>query len=294
MDLRALAGKSFPHERLFAGYFVFVALLLALAGSPIPDRWLRLAWHLAFAVVLIFLFPLFGERGWKGTLRHWLPIVILAVVYTELDVLNVMFTDEFHDAQIVALEDAVFGSQLAVELRRWFPYRPISEYLHFSYFSYYFLFPILGISLFLRGKLNEFRYASTTVLATFVVCYTIFIFYPVGGPWNYFERPSLDEVGHLAPILVHTVLIAGESVGTAFPSSHVAAALTIWLAAAHVDRRIFLVQAFLVPALIVGTMYGGFHYAVDVVAGIAIGLIMTALAPRIYRALGGHGPERVG
>ena len=146
----------------------------------------------------------------------------------------------------------------------------------------------------MKGKLAEYRYAATATLAVFFLCYTIFILYPVVGPWNYFDRPTLDEVGHFAPSLVHNVLIAGESIGTAFPSSHVAAALTIWLVAWRVDRRVFWIEALLVPGLIIGTMYGGFHYAIDVVVGIAVGLFVTALLPWLHRSLGGTPPMRIG
>ena len=279
--------RLYPHEILFAGYLLFLALLLAVAGAPIADRWSRLQWHIGLTLVVVFLFPLLGDKGWKGILRHWLPVVLLAIVYVELDTLNDVLGVEFHDETIVALEESIFRSQPAVALRGWIPFRPLSEYLHLGYFSYYFLFPMLGISLFLRGKWEEYRYAATATLVVFIICYTIFIFYPVGGPWNNFIRPSLSEVGFIFPPLVHNVLIAGESIGTAFPSSHVAAALTGWLVAARVDRRIFFIQCFLVPALIAGTIYGGFHYAIDVVIGIAIGLVVVAMAPMIHMALGG-------
>jgi membrane-associated phospholipid phosphatase len=199
-----------------------------------------------------------------------------------------MFTAGYHDDTIVAIEQAVFGAQWAISLRQWLPFRPLSEYLHLAYFSYYFLFPILGISLFMKGKREEYRYAATLVLATFFICYLIFIVYPVAGPWNHFARPSLNEVGRFAPPLVHSVLIAGESIGTAFPSSHVAAALTVWLCAARVDRTIFRVQAFLVPALVIGTMYGGFHYAVDVVLGTTVAITVAAFGPALHQRLGGR------
>jgi membrane-associated phospholipid phosphatase len=285
MDLRATLRRLYPHEILFTGYLVFLAVLIAAAGGAIADRWSRAQWHVALALVIVFLFPLLGERGWKGVLRHWLPVLLLAIVYLELDTLNDMFGAEFHDDAIVALEEQIFGAQWAVSLRQWLPWRPLSEYLHLGYFSYYFLFPILGVSLFVRGKWAEYRYLATATLLAFIICYTIFIVYPVGGPWNNFIRPSLSEVGYFIPPLVHNVLIAGESIGTAFPSSHVAAALTIWLVAAQVDRPVFRLFAFLVPALIVGTMYGGFHYAIDVVLGIAIGLVVVFIAPRIHGAL---------
>jgi membrane-associated phospholipid phosphatase len=290
MDLKSPAKKSYPHERLFAGFLVFLAILLVVGGALLPHRWLRIVLYLTAAAIFVLGFPLLGETGWKTTVRHWLPVVLLAAVYTELDVLNDMFATGFHDATIVAIDEALFRSQPARELRQWLLFIPLSEYLHFSYFAYYFLFPILGISLFLRGKLNEFRFAATVTLAVFAVCYTIFILYPVGGPWNNpdFERAPLSQVGSFAPALVHKVLIAGESVGTAFPSSHVAVAIAVWMVSYMVDRRVFRILAFLVPALVVGTVYGGFHYLIDTLAGIAVGAVVALLGPRIFASLGGR------
>jgi membrane-associated phospholipid phosphatase len=288
--LRATFTKSYPHERLFAGYLVFVAILLAIAGAPVPDRWSRLIIHLVGAAGFVILFPLLGETGWRSTVRHWLPVVLLALVYSELDTLNDMFTTAFHDPTIVAIDQALFRSQPAIQLREWFPFKPLSEYLHFAYFSYYFLFPILGVSLFLRGRLNEFRYAATVTLAVFALCYTIFILYPVSGPWNYYPQAALSQVGNFAPALVHIVLLKGESIGTAFPSSHVAVAVAVWMVAFRVDRRIFRFQALLVPALVVATVYGGFHYLIDTIVGVVVGVAGGLLGPRIYSSLGGTPP----
>jgi membrane-associated phospholipid phosphatase len=293
MDLKTLVDRSYPQERLFAGYLVFLALLIALAGAPVPDRWPRMIVHIVVAVAFVTLFPMLGETGWKTTLRHWLPVVLLAMVYTELDILNDMFTTAFHDEPIIAIDQALFRTQLAIELRNWLPYKPLSEYLHFAYFSYYFLFPILGIALFVKRKLNEFRYAATVTLAVFALCYSIFIFYPVSGPWNYYEQAPLSQVGHFAPALVHMVLLKGESIGTAFPSSHVAVAVAVWLVAWRVDRRVFTILAFLVPALVIGTIYGGFHYAIDAIVGVAVGVLVVLAAPAIYTALGGTPPDPV-
>lgn len=288
----ALLKRSYPHERLFAGFLVFAAILLAGAGAPVADRWPRLVGHLIFAAALLVLVPLMGETGWKSVVRHWLPVVLLALVYSELDILNDMFTTSFHDESIIAIERALFSSQPATQLREWLPFKPLSEYLHFAYFSYYFLFPILGIALFIKGRRNEFRYAATVTLLVFAFCYTIFILYPVEGPWNHFGHAPLSQVGHFAPALVHVVLIKGESVGTAFPSSHVAVSVAVWMLAYQLDRKVFRIEAFLVPALVVGTVYGGFHYAIDSIVGVVVGVVGALLGPKVYRMLGGSAPHR--
>jgi membrane-associated phospholipid phosphatase len=129
------------------------------------------------------------------------------------------------------------------------------------------------------------------VLAVFFACYLVFITFPVAGPWYVFERPTAGEMGWLFPQMEHAVLAVGASEGAAFPSSHVAAALASWLLAWQLCRGTFFVFAFIVPALIVGTVYGGFHYATDALAGVLVGLVGYLAGPRLYRALGGD-PER--
>ena len=81
------------------------------------------------------------------------------------------------------------------------------------------------------------------------------------------------------PPLVHWVLRHGSSVGTAFPSSHVAVAVTVLLLARNYGRTAFLCLLALVPGLAVGAVYGGFHYAVDTVAGTLLALIVWRLVP---------------
>jgi membrane-associated phospholipid phosphatase len=38
--------------------------------------------------------------------------------------------------------------------------------------------------------------------------------------------------------------------------------------------------------LALGAIYGGFHYGVDVVAGLVLGLLLFVAAPRVARVLG--------
>ena len=72
--------------------------------------------------------------------------------------------------------------------------------------------------------------------------------------------------------LVLWVLHAGSTRGTAFPSSHVAIALAISLSAFRWRRLPGVVLLVLTALLGAGAVYGGFHYATDVVAGMALGV----------------------
>ena len=68
--------------------------------------------------------------------------------------------------------------------------------------------------------------------------------------------------------------------GTAFPSSHVAAGLVAALAAWRHLRPLGAVLVPLALLLSLGTVYGHLHYAVDALAGAAVGLCVDGLGRR--------------
>jgi membrane-associated phospholipid phosphatase len=81
---------------------------------------------------------------------------------------------------------------------------------------------------------------------------------------------------------VHGILDGGAAWGTAFPSSHVAASVTAAVSAWWSWRGLGSV---LLPAsllLTLGTVYGGFHYAVDAMAGALVAVAVLA-GSRLYR-----------
>ncbi len=73
-----------------------------------------------------------------------------------------------------------------------------------------------------------------------------------------------------------------EAPGAAFPSSHVAIAwCTVFFSFKYL-RGIRWIHAVLALLLTVSTVYCRYHYAVDVLAGLATALILVPLANRLY------------
>jgi membrane-associated phospholipid phosphatase len=91
--------------------------------------------------------------------------------------------------------------------------------------------------------------------------------------------------------LVHRILHAGSSIGTAFPSSHVAISTTALLQALRYDRFVSVVLLVLVPSLALGAVYGGFHYAIDAVCGAVLALIMTPVSRWWWRRCLARAPQ---
>jgi membrane-associated phospholipid phosphatase len=162
--------------------------------------------------------------------------------------------------------------------------------MYFCYSSYYFLIPVVGFALYLRSRDRSsdvpgaaFRKFMLAVSLTFWVCYLHFLFTPAGGPvfWPAYPGPVLDLRGGPITAVEQWVFRHGTIVGGAFPSSHVAVAfVAAWFAV-----RFSVVPAVLVPlsiGLAISTVYAGYHYGVDVLYGIIIGAVVTAISGKVF------------
>ena len=96
------------------------------------------------------------------------------------------------------------------------------------------------------------------------------------------EAPSQTDFFYK---LTHAILARASSKGTAFPSSHVAIAVVVLLCAARYDLISFLILLPLCVGLIIGTVYGRFHYATDAIAGTILGCVIFWMAPTVYQWL---------
>jgi membrane-associated phospholipid phosphatase len=273
---------------VIAAYLVATGAIALAFGRPV-SAWVPTAiGHVVAAAALVWVVPRIGMRTALAVARDWLPAILLPLFYTELAHLNDALGGGYHDALVQSWEQALFGTQPSVTLRQLLPWRPLGEYLHFGYFAYYALVPGLGLALYRAGRREAFRAMLTTVLLVFFACFLWFMVFPVAGPWYSFPRPAGDSEGWVFPGIVHAVLARGASQGTAFPSSHTAVAVVVWMLAWRLARRVFWAFALIVPALVVGTVYGGFHYAVDTTAGVLVALAGYAVGPRVHAALAGR------
>ena len=108
-------------------------------------------------------------------------------------------------------------------------------------------------------------------MATFVVCYLCFLFFPVAGPYYTFPRPDRWFTDNGPARLVYATLAAASSYGAAFPSSHVAAAVAATVAALRGSRALGLGLVIPTVLLTIGVVYCQMHYGVDAVAGAVVG-----------------------
>jgi len=98
------------------------------------------------------------------------------------------------------------------------PSRFWSAVLHAAYLSYYLIIVAPAFYFAWRRNLVGLRHFILVVMSTFVVCYLVFIFFPVAGPYYVFPRPDAwfpayapvgDAEIAVATVLVHVKLATG-------------------------------------------------------------------------------------
>ena len=150
-----------------------------------------------------------------------------------------------------------------------------SELVHASYFAYYFMVLVPPVMLACRGRWRAFNHTVLALTTVFVACFVLFLIFPAAGPRYLWPAPAGIPPGFFRALTMR-VLEAGSSRGTAFPSSHVAIAVVASFAALRYQRPTGIVVALLTLLMGVGAVYGGYHYAIDVIAGLVLGLVIGA------------------
>lgn len=290
------------------GYLALVALLiLLLHGNTVPAwPWLVTA-HVTCLGLVHWLIVAHAARPGNRLLdfvRHFYAVLLYTGFYRETGELNQMFHSGYIDACFVRLDAWLFGFQPSIKLMEWLPYQAVSEILYAAYFSYYLMITGVGLALFVRERRQFYHYVSV-VSFIFYVCYLIYIFMPVMGPrlfYRDFNGPGLPAElipPGLTPVpaniqagwfyqVMKWIYQVFEAPGAAFPSSHVAIALTtVYFSFAYL-RPIRWPHLVIAVLLCISTVYCRYHYVVDVFAGILTAIILIPLGNRLYRHFGGR------
>jgi membrane-associated phospholipid phosphatase len=251
----------------------FAALFSVAVVVRWPDEKPFPAGLLLFAAALVLVAlaaPRLRVRGGvAGFLGEFYALILAVFMYTAVGVLN-RAAGVSYDLAVQSWEEALFRAQPSLDWIRSASWTWLSWPLHVAYLSYYLIVAAAPLGLLLSGRRREAAGAATLIMAAFYVCYAIFASFPVAGPRYAFTLARNAATATLPARLAQQLLNSASAWGTAFPSSHVAAALTAGLAAWGVWRPL---GAVLVPAALLmtlGAVYGQFHYAVDALAGVVV------------------------
>src|SRR5436190_4436428 len=266
---------------LTASYLALTAALIAILGTSVPGRFWLIAVHLALAGSLLTLDRARPPAGILRVVRDWHPLMLFPPLYKEVELLAPVLGDWRLTAAIPAWESALFGGQPSLYLSERLAFVPLSEYLHFCYLSYAIVIPAVAAYWYASGRKAVFAELLLLLSTVLLGSYLFFILLPVDSPYYRFPRIGPPLAGHFFFDLVHHISARGGARGGAFPSAHVSGSVVLILVAWLHQRRLACVLAPIIGGLLIATVYGRFHYALDTLTGAALAVAVVAA----YRAL---------
>jgi hypothetical protein len=272
-----VSRRLLPVDIMLLGYLAITAMVAGVRISTHPRAvGVLVANGLMITLILLITRQGLGQVG--RVIREVYPLLLLLALYAAVDLLNGGGAVATYDRTVQGWEQYLFGGQVS---REWWESAPSvvwSTILHGAYFVYYLLVPLPVAYFAWRGDAPNVRRSVLLIMATFLACYLVFIFFPVAGPYYEFERPAGLFVQNLPARLVYGTLAQGSAYGAAFPSSHVAATVSATIAACLGAPRLGLIMLLPAGLLTIGVVYTQMHYAVDVVAGLFVAGVIGVIA----------------
>jgi membrane-associated phospholipid phosphatase len=252
-------------------YLLATAALIAWLGQRLPNRASLVVVHVAAAAALIGIQQGASTHRLLAVIRDWHPFLLFPMLFKEVEALAAAFGDWRLTRIIPAIEAKLFAGEPSVYLSSSLSLVPLSEWLHFCYLAYVIMLPGVAAYWYLSNRRLAFHELVLLLTIAMLGSYLFFVLFPVDSP--YYLTPRLDSpfAGHFFFDLVHAISDRGGARGGAFPSAHVTGATVLWLVAWRHQRVVAFALAPVTLGLIVATVYGRFHYALDAAAGVVVG-----------------------
>jgi len=235
---------------------IALAGIVPLAVAAIRARWARLP-------------------RWVEVLLDFHIIAPILLIFDSLGPLIRAASPVDRDAWLAAADRFLFGTDVAWWLGP-FSAPLLSDVLTVFYALYYF-HPIVLAALIYRDDLKtlgrpgpRFDRFGFLIVLTFYVSYAGYFCLPAVGPRYALEFDRPLPRGRVSRVIDETLAQAETNKRDVFPSGHTMVVTVVLIEAARRSRRTFLGFLFFAVPLYAATVYGRYHYAVDVLAGFAL------------------------
>ncbi len=266
--------QLFPAEKLIILSVSFFSFLLLVDHLVQGNREIFLV-PVSLIIILFFLYlPQIRQKYGENTV--WLFIFSAltlpgyAYLYKLAGALIQFLRRPWQDEALARLDLAIFGFNPNLALSGFQP-AWLTELMMFAYLAYLPLVVWLAYRLFRRkGQAGLQSYSFTLGLA-YLTCFILFILVPASSPRFYFQGLT-PEGGFLFRRLMNLVETSAQYRGGSFPSAHCAAGTVMLYFSLKAGKKVALVVIPLIILFFFSTVYGQYHYAVDVLAGVMVGL----------------------
>ena len=252
------------------------------ATANYPDALARLV-TLA-ASVIAFFWIVWTKPRWTFA-RDVLPFLFAGNVYINLHDMIAFFGAPDITRLLYHLDVKLFGVEPTVWAQR-FDTPILTDFFTICYWLFYVLPPLLGFLLYLRGEWQSFRETLVSIVLCLYVGYVGYVAFPAGPPRYTIPHDFVAPLHGMIRILDESRAATSSVPLTtkgAFPSLHCGIMFLATLLAWRHLRWFFPIMLFFGSGLIAGTIYLRHHWAVDIIAGIAIALVADRVTPPLER-----------
>ena len=296
---------------------IFLAVLTALvAGFGASFVWKKGPILVAGGILVSLVVVAFGRRApaivrgapdaWRDfgaaarrIVRDWAPFTIIMWAFESMETYTGVIRKIGIDEALYRMDLRLFGVEPTVWVGR-LSHPLLTDWMSLTYGLYFILPMVVACALSLRGRRHDLRELSTAVILQMGIGFVLFLLFPAGPPRFY--APLVN--GGFSPVHLHSLTGLYEvqqsafdtvdplRIRSAFPSLHCSIALlTLFYSWRFGDalfprrpRLYFWVCLPLVVSLWLSTIYLRHHWVPDIAAGLLLGLVSSALAPRLRKA----------
>ncbi len=265
---------------LFSLLFALIALLHIGNNSYIVNLFVL---YLSFAFFQYCLILLSSKGKFFIICRDMIfPLVAVFSIFDSLTLLIPVVNPVDLDYMLIRADYYIFGLYPTVFFER-FHHPLLSDVLQTLYSLYYFLPFVLGVSLKIKGKNEDFEECLALVLLCFYLSYIGYLIVPALGPRYVMEHlhgiPVMDGL-FSGPLRMLLNAIEGIK-RDAFPSGHTGVSLLLVILAWRHARFLVVPFSIITAGIIIATVYFRYHYAIDIIAGIIL-TVVTISTGKVY------------
>jgi len=265
--------------------FMLFLIVLNLVFFGRVSAWLEIIAIDIAAIVGIFALAWAAET--KKTklllgLHRFYSYACILFVFKEIYLMVQPIHPVDYDWLLISIDHWLFG----VNPTQWaaqFAHPLLTEIFQIAYFSYYILFLMLGIELYVRYPIEEFDRGAFLVVYGFYLSYLGYFLLPAVGPrftLHNFYTIDQDLPGLLLTTPMRNFINAGESISSTlpnviqfvqrdvFPSGHTQLSLIVVYLSHQYHLKTRWVITVLTGLLIMSTIYLRYHYVIDLIGGV--------------------------